>query len=125
MTLDAHVLFRALDSLTGKSYVTFRALALGPPGSHEGREAREGEEGHRYHLMVKLSQSNHRNTGGLDVIRKEARPLYRTSSGFRLCWELEKPKGPKFSSALGLREGHWGGQFLMSEPSRGPRGAGG
>ena len=34
-------------------------------------------------------------TGGLDVIRKEAWPLCRTSSGVRLCWELEEPKGPK------------------------------
>jgi hypothetical protein len=33
--------------------------------------------------------------GGLDVIRKEAWPSYRTSSGVRLCWELEEPKGPK------------------------------
>ena len=32
-------------------------------------------------------------TGGLDVIRKEAWPFYRTSSGVRLCWELEEPKG--------------------------------
>ena len=32
---------------------------------------------------------------GLDVIRKEAWPFYRTSSGARLCWELEEPKGPK------------------------------
>ena len=32
---------------------------------------------------------------GLDVIRKEARPVYRTSSGVRLCWELEEPKGPE------------------------------
>ena len=30
-----------------------------------------------------------------DVIRKEACPFYRTSSGVRLCWELEEPKGPK------------------------------
>jgi len=29
------------------------------------------------------------------VIRKEAWPFYRTISGVRLCWELEKPKGPK------------------------------
>jgi len=29
------------------------------------------------------------------VIRKEARPFYRTISGVRLCWELEEPKGPK------------------------------
>ena len=34
-------------------------------------------------------------TGGLHVIRKEAWPFYRTSSGVRLCWELEEPKGPK------------------------------
>jgi len=34
-------------------------------------------------------------TGGLEVIRKEAWPFYRTSSGVRLCWELEEPKGPK------------------------------
>ena len=27
------------------------------------------------------------------VIRKEAWPFYRTSSGVRLCWELEEPKG--------------------------------
>ena len=33
--------------------------------------------------------------GGRYVIRKEAWSLYRTSSGVRLCWELEKPKGPK------------------------------
>ena len=34
-------------------------------------------------------------TGGPDVIRKEARFFYRTSSGVCLCWELEEPKGPK------------------------------
>jgi len=34
-------------------------------------------------------------TVGLDVIRKEAWPFYRTISGVRLCWELEEPKGPK------------------------------
>ena len=33
--------------------------------------------------------------GGLDVIRKEAWPFYRTVSGVRLCWELEEPEGPK------------------------------
>jgi hypothetical protein len=33
--------------------------------------------------------------GGLDAIRKEAWPFYRTSSGVRLCWDLEEPKGPK------------------------------
>ena len=31
--------------------------------------------------------------GGLNVIRKEAWLLCRTSSGVCLCWELEKPKG--------------------------------
>ena len=29
------------------------------------------------------------------MIRKEAWPFYRTSSGVCLCWELEEPKGPK------------------------------
>jgi len=33
--------------------------------------------------------------GGLNVIRKEAWLFCRTSSGVRLCWELEEPKGPK------------------------------
>ena len=32
---------------------------------------------------------------GLDVIRKEAWPFCRRSSGVRLCWEPEGPKGPK------------------------------
>jgi hypothetical protein len=32
---------------------------------------------------------------GLDVIRKEATPFYRTISGVRLYWVLEEPKGPK------------------------------
>ena len=39
-------------------------------------------------------------TGGLDVIRKEAWSFYRTSSGVRLCWELEEPKGPKGPKGL-------------------------
>ena len=34
-------------------------------------------------------------TVGLDVIRKEAWPFYKTISGVRLCWVLEEPKGPK------------------------------
>ena len=42
------------------------------------------------------------------MIRKEAWPFYRTSSGVRLCWELEEPKGPKGFGAqpksLQLRE---------------------
>ncbi|KAJ1467993.1 hypothetical protein T484DRAFT_1985248 [Baffinella frigidus] len=33
--------------------------------------------------------------GGLGVIRKEAWPLYGTSSGVCLCWELEEPEGLK------------------------------
>jgi hypothetical protein len=33
--------------------------------------------------------------GGLNVIRKKAWLLCRTSSGVRLCCELEEPKGPK------------------------------
>ena len=33
--------------------------------------------------------------GGLDVIRKEAWPFYRTISGVRLYWVLEAPQGPK------------------------------
>ena len=33
-------------------------------------------------------------TWGLDVIRNEAWPFYRTSSDVRLCWELEERKGP-------------------------------
>ena len=37
-------------------------------------------------------------TGGLDVIRKEAGPFYRTSSGVRLCWELGEPEEPKGSN---------------------------
>ena len=34
-------------------------------------------------------------TGGLDVIRKEAWPSYRTISSVRLCWELEQPQRPE------------------------------
>ena len=33
--------------------------------------------------------------GGLDVVRKEGWPFYRTISGVRLYWVLEEPKGPK------------------------------
>ncbi|KAJ1468968.1 hypothetical protein T484DRAFT_2210833 [Baffinella frigidus] len=45
--------------------------------------------------------------GGLDVIRKEAWPLYRTSSGVRVCWELEEPRGPT-GTPLGCRRGSTG-----------------
>jgi len=34
-------------------------------------------------------------TGWLDVIQEEAWSFYRTSSGVRLCWELEEHKRPK------------------------------
>ena len=37
------------------------------------------------------------------MIRKEARPFYRTISGVRLCWELEEPKGPDRASFPFLR----------------------
>ena len=37
--------------------------------------------------------------GGLDVIRKEAWPFYRTSFSVRLCWEPEEPKGPEVSAS--------------------------
>ena len=54
----------------------------------------EGEE--RTARQFSFSLSHPRvSKGGLDVIRKEAWPFYRTSSGVRLCWELEEPKGPK------------------------------
>ena len=36
-----------------------------------------------------------RRTGGPNVIRKEAWPVYRTISGVRLFWELEGSKGPQ------------------------------
>ena len=42
-------------------------------------------------------------TGGPGMIRKEAWPFYRTISGVRLCWELEKPQGPK---GVPFREGY-------------------
>ena len=73
------------------------------------------------------------STGGLDVIRKEAWPFYRTSSGVRLFWQLAEPKRPKGRAdegqshleeerpASGLHGylAHMvilgGGRFLMSE----------
>ena len=42
--------------------------------------------------------------GGLDVIRKEAWPFYRTISGVRLCWDLEEPEEPEgFSDLQGMQ----------------------
>ena len=43
------------------------------------------------------------DTGGSDVIPKEAWPFYRASSGVRLCWELEEAKGPKGPMSLNKR----------------------
>ena len=37
---------------------------------------------------------------GLNVVPKEAWLFCRTSSGVRLCWELEEPKGPKGSGLI-------------------------
>ena len=42
-------------------------------------------------------------TGGLDVIRKEAWPFYRTIFGVCLCWQLEEAVGPE-----GLEVDQWG-----------------
>ena len=62
--------------------------------------------------------------GGLNVIRKEAWPFYRTSSGVRLCCELEEPKGPKGvrlkltcskSAAGGKARGDTGGEQVGGE----------
>ena len=39
--------------------------------------------------------------GGLDVIRKEAWPFYRTSSGVRLCWSSKNRKDLKDEPASG------------------------
>ena len=55
--------------------------------------------------VVGVTETRHSNTivcsGGLDVIRKEAWSFYRTISGVCLCWELEKPKGPKKEVRIG------------------------
>ena len=40
------------------------------------------------------------------MIRQEAWPFYRTSSGVRLGWELEEPKGPKGPKGYREDEGH-------------------
>ena len=37
----------------------------------------------------------------IDMIRKEAWPFYRTSSGVCLCWDLEEPEGPKGQNEVG------------------------
>ena len=38
------------------------------------------------------------STGGLDVIRNEAWPFYRTISGVCLYWELDEAEGPEGQS---------------------------
>ena len=38
------------------------------------------------------------------MIRKQSLSFYRTTSGVRLCWELEEPKGPKLSLREESRE---------------------
>ena len=38
------------------------------------------------------------------MIRKEAWPFYRTTSGVRLCWELEEPIGPKTTLMITIQE---------------------
>ena len=37
----------------------------------------------------------------MEVLGGEVVSFYRTSSGVRLCWELEEPKGPKGPYARG------------------------
>ena len=54
-----------------------------------GEEPRHSQE-----VLSIVLEAQETRVGGLDVIRKEAWPFYRTISGVRLCWELEKPKGP-------------------------------
>ena len=63
-----------------------------------------------------LTAHNHR--GGLNVIRKEAWLFCRTSSGVRLCWELEEPKGPKgnaIQQAMSLTASLTGRSPLLEE----------
>ena len=63
------------------------------------------------------------------MIRKEAWLSCRTSSGVRLCWELEEPKGPKEQEGRGgYRHGNgnriqWGHGLLT--PTQSERVSGG
>ena len=50
------------------------------------------------------------------MIRTKAWSFYRTSSGVRLCWELEDPKGPQGPLALK--------SLLLRMPRRGKEGLG-
>ena len=64
------------------------------------------------------------------VVGRVSWPFYRTSSGVRLCWKLEEPKGPKGSVAPGCVSGpcgrggdrEWWGQPSGRAP---PQGRGG
>jgi hypothetical protein len=56
-------------------------------------------------------------TGGPVVIRKEAWSFYKTSSGVRLCWELEEPKEPKKDRTISGVRLCWN----LAEP-KGPQG---
>ena len=80
---------------------------------------------------VKLSESTHpcvvwthlatRLRGPARVQDKEAWPFYRTSSGVRLCWELEEPEGPKGQGADAHQEddGERQGADVLAEEGRG------
>ena len=48
------------------------------------------------------------------MIRREAWLFCRTSSGVRLCWELEEPKGPKGKRRKWHTE-RWGGWARAAE----------
>ena len=70
-----------------------------------GRSCEHFPGGFELHLLpqvVQLMSLPRRTHGGADVIRKEAWPVYRTSSGVRLCWELEQPEGPTGSHSMSL-----------------------
>ena len=54
----------------------------------------------------------------LDVIRKEAWLFCRTTSGVRLCWELEEPRGPEGSHTW---EGRMAASLLMLSSGEAPQ----
>ena len=73
---------------TGMGGQAWRAPVITEVGGEAGRGAVGG-------ACQDKSVYRAETTCGLNVIRKEAWLFCRTSSGVRLCWELEKPKGPK------------------------------
>ena len=77
----------------GRNQNLRRGEGFGAWGSRQRRVDETGWRGWGLILCRPLG------TWGLDVIRKEAWPFYRTISGVRLCWELEEPKGPKGSGS--------------------------